>query len=89
MLNYSDDTLAAQLYADLLHKDHKSMNTDGKREGFKTEKLMGTKKEDGGSSVSREQKFCRKINTLLTVSGMKREKGTDAAVPHFTNFPSL
>lgn len=58
MLNYNDDTLAAQLYAGLLHKDHESMNTDGKKEGFKTDKLVGTKKEDGGSSAFGQQKFC-------------------------------
>lgn len=56
MLNYNDDTLAAHLHAGLLHKDHESMNMDGKKERFKRNKLVGTKKEDGGSSASGEQK---------------------------------
>jgi len=58
MLNYNDDILAAQLYASPFHKDHESMNTDGKKEGFKTDMLVGTKREDGGSSASGEQRMC-------------------------------
>lgn len=42
MLNYNDDTLVAQLYAGLLHKDHESMNTDDKKERFIADKLLGT-----------------------------------------------
>lgn len=61
MLNYNDDTLAAQLYAGLLHKDHESMNMDGKKEGFKSDNVVGTE-EDGGSSTSGEQKICCKTN---------------------------
>lgn len=46
MLNYNDDIFTEQLYAGLLHKDHESMNKDGKKEGFKRDNLVGTKKED-------------------------------------------
>lgn len=35
MLNYNDDTLVEQLYAGLLHKDHESMNTDGRKRDLK------------------------------------------------------
>ena len=86
MLNYNDDTLAAQLYAGILHKDHESLNMDGEKEGFKMDKLVGTKKENGGSSASGDQKFCWKTNTFLTIMDMKRDTGTDTAVSHFKTF---
>lgn len=55
MLNYSDDTLTTQLYVGLLDKDWESINMDGKREGFQTDKLVGKKKENEGSSASGEE----------------------------------
>lgn len=92
MPNYNDDTLTAQLYAGLLHKTHESMNMERKKEGFKTDKLVSTKKKDEGSStkkkdegprVSEEQNICWKPNTLLSVIDMQRDAGTSTAAPHF------
>lgn len=83
MPNYNDDTLTAQLYAGLLHKTHESMNMERKKEGFKTDKLVSTKKKDEGSRVSEEQNICWKTNTFLSVIDMKRDTGTGTAAPHF------
>lgn len=76
MPNYNDDTLTAQLYPGPLHKIHESMNMERKKEEFKTDKLMSTKKEDEGSRVSDEENICQRINTLLSVIDTKRDTGT-------------
>lgn len=66
MPSYNDDTLTAQLYTGVLHKTHESMNTERKKEGFKTDKLVRAKKEEEDSRVSEEQNICCKTNTSLS-----------------------
>lgn len=61
MPNYNDDTLTAQLYPGPLHKTCESMNTERKKERFIADKLVSTKKDDEGSTVSEEQNIVEKL----------------------------